>query len=90
MAEASAIQRFLGISSDAGIDQALRLAKSPDRFERRFGTELLKQIGGPIARKYLEVLAKDPDYGVASYAKSGRSGSSHGYVYAPATFKRLP
>ena len=90
MAEASAIRRFLGLSPDAGIDQALRLAKSPDRTERQFGTELLNQIGGPEARKYLAVLVKDPDYLVASYAKSGLSSSSHGYEYAPAAFKQLP
>jgi hypothetical protein len=90
MAEAAAIQRFLGISTDAGIDQALRLTKSPNRTERQFGTELLQQIGSPIARKNLEVLAKDPDYGVASYARSGGSSSSHGYRYAPAAFRQLP
>ncbi len=90
MAEASAIERFLRISPDAGIDQALRLAKSPDRTERQFGTELRNQIGGPIARKYFEVLVKDPDYAVASYAKGGLSSPSRGYEYAPAEFKRLP
>ncbi|HYB90622.1 MAG TPA: hypothetical protein VEC38_06220 [Candidatus Binataceae bacterium] len=70
-AEASAITRFLGISADAGLDQAIRLTESKDRLEREFGTILLIQIGTPETRKLLEKLVNDPDYGVAMYAKNG-------------------
>jgi len=70
-AEAAAIQRFLGMSADAGIDQAIRLASSSDPLARQFGTVLLIQIGTPEARKYLEKLASDSDYGVSMYAKDG-------------------
>jgi len=48
------------------------------------------QVGGPKAREYLLKLTKDPDYGVAMYAKAGLSSSSHGYEYAPDAFKCLP
>lgn len=68
-AEAAAIKRFLGMSTDAGMDQAIRLAASPERLARQFGTVLLIQIGTPEARKYLEKLAGDSDYGVARYAR---------------------
>jgi hypothetical protein len=46
-AEEAALQRFLGLSKDAGIDQAIRLATSDDRLARQFGTVLLLQIGTP-------------------------------------------
>jgi hypothetical protein len=77
-AEASAIGRFLGMSSDAGIDQAIRLAKGQDRGERQFAATLLGEIGTPRARQYLQTLSKDPDYGVATYAKYSLSRSVQG------------
>ncbi len=69
-AEAAALQRFLGISSDAGIDQAVRLATSRDRAEREFATELLAKIGTPKAREYLAKLAGDQDWTVSTYARN--------------------
>jgi len=69
-AEAAAIQRFLGMSVNAGIDQAIRLVSSSNPLARQFGTVLLIQIGTPEARKYLEKLTNDSDYGVSTYSKS--------------------
>lgn len=84
-AEASAIERFLGTSPDAGIDQALRLTQSEDRLARQFGTILLIHIGTPNAREQLEKLTRDPDYGVSSYAKRGLSKPAK-FRFAPASF----
>ena len=77
-AEAAAIQRFLGISSEAGIDQAIRLATSSDSADRDFATQLLGEIGTPRARTYLEKLVNDSDHTVASDAKYALSGSAKG------------
>jgi hypothetical protein len=89
-AEAAAIPRFLGTSSDAGIDQAIRLATSKDRLERQFGTVLLIQIGTPEARKYLEKLANDSDYGVATDAKDALSKSTTDKMkFGPDSFEHL-
>jgi len=77
-AEAAAIQRFLGISSGAGIDQAVRLATSSESADRDFATQLLGEIGTPRARTYLEKLANDPDNVVASAAKYALSRSANG------------
>jgi HEAT repeat protein len=67
------IQRFLGDSPDAGIDQAARLANSNESGEREFATELLLKIDTPKAREYLAKLAKDPDSEVATNAKQALS-----------------
>jgi hypothetical protein len=77
-AEAAAIERSVGVSRDAGIDQAVRLATSKDSSERDFATELLGEIGTPQARKYLETLAKDSDKNVARDAKHSLSESANG------------
>jgi hypothetical protein len=88
LAEAAALRRFLGASPGTGMDQAIRLTKSQDHFEREFAVELLSRIGGPTARKYLQILAKDPDYGVALYAKGGLSRASNSApTYAPDKFE---
>jgi len=88
-AEAAKVQRFLGISSGAGIDQAIRLANSKDHSEREFAAEILGEIGTPKARKYLETLAKDSDGGVATTAKYGLSVLSRGPMQdAPIAFQR--
>jgi len=84
-AEAAAIERFLGTSPDAGIDQALRLTQSEDRLARQFGTILLINIGTPKAREQLEKLSRDPDYGTSTYAKNGLSMPLK-FKFAPASF----
>ena len=88
LAEAAALRRFLGASPATGMDQAIRLAKSQDHFEREFAVELLSRIGGSTARKYLEILAKDSDYGVALYAKNSLPGSlTQRVYYGPPAFE---
>jgi hypothetical protein len=89
-AEAAAIERFVGVSRDAGVDQAVRLATSKDNSERDFATELLGEIGTPQARKYLETLAKDSDNNVATHAKYSLSRSTNGPMKIMAdSFQRI-
>ena len=94
-AEASAIERFLGVSPDAGLDQAIRLAGSDSTDERHFAAELLGAIGTPKARDYLEKLSQDPNPGVVLDAKYslGRIGKGPMKLVADAfkhvaTYKR--
>ena len=77
-AEAAAIQRFLGGPPDAGIQQAIRMATSNDPLAQQFGATLLTQIGTPEARKYLEKMTADSDYGTAQYAKDGLAQTAKG------------
>jgi hypothetical protein len=88
-AEAAMIERFLGISPDAGLNQAIRLTQSEDRLARQFGAILLIRIGTAKAREQLEKLTRDPDYGVSSYAKGGLSKPLK-FRFAPASFVADP
>jgi hypothetical protein len=80
IAEAAKVRRHLGISPDAGFDQAVHLAGSEDAAKRRFAAELFGDIGTAQARKYLETLDKDPEPGVRKTAKSYLSALSRGPV----------
>ncbi len=87
-AEAAAIQRFLRISPNAGIDQAIRLATSKDGGDRVFAAQILGAIGTPEARKYLEKLSADSDNSVMISAKYALSGSAKGPMkLAPDSFE---
>jgi hypothetical protein len=86
-AEAAALKRFLGISPDAGVDQAIRLARSDDSAERAFAAQLLYGIGTAAAREYLAKLASDKDKSIAAQAK--RMLGSRPRVTYPA-FSRYP
>jgi hypothetical protein len=89
-AEAAKIQRFLGVSKEADMNQAIRLANSKDPAERGFATELLGEISGPKAQKYLETLAKDSDGSVASSAKYSLAAVAKGGISgAPDSFELL-
>ena len=83
MAEAAHIQRFLGISPDAGLNEIARLANSKDPGERAFAADLLGSIGPPVALKYLEALSKDTDRNVSDSAKYYLSGLSKGPIQPP-------
>jgi hypothetical protein len=76
-AERASIQRFLG-SSDAGLDQALRLAISKERGERECAAELLAFIRSPKGHEALAKLAKDADRTVVKYATNALSRSAAG------------
>ena len=90
-AEAAAIQRFLGISPEAGLDQAIRLANNNSNNTEYllFAVNLLGNIGTPKARKYLETLAQNPDGRVAYMAKIYLSPAPKGSVPQPDEFERL-
>jgi len=67
-AETAKIRRFLGISRDSGLKEAIEFAKDGNSAKRIFGAEILADIGTPEARKYLEALTKDSDRSVALLA----------------------
>jgi hypothetical protein len=68
-AEAAKIERFLGISRDAGMNDAIEWANSDAPFRREFAADVLQDIGTPDAIEYLRTLSNDSDRGVASSAK---------------------
>ena len=87
-AEASKIERFLGISSEAGLDQAIRLANSKNTAQRSFAADILGDIGTPKAQKYLQALARDSDGDVALSGKYYLSLLAKGPIQdAPAAFQ---
>jgi hypothetical protein len=91
-AEAAAIKRFLGISPDAGLEQAVRLATSTSPKERDFATELLGEIGTPKARDYLKKLENDSFSGVVTDAKYALERSQNGpmKIFADAFIPSTP
>jgi hypothetical protein len=79
-AEAAKIERFLGISRDAGMSDAIKWANSNDPNKREFAVYVLQDIGTPDAIEYLRTLSYDTDKTVATIAqrtflhvKDGRS-----------------
>ena len=68
-AEAAKIERFLGISRDAGMSDAIRLKNSDNPHDRAFAADILSDIHTKEAADDLHVLASDPDHVVAN---SGR------------------
>jgi hypothetical protein len=85
--EAAKIQRFLGISSEAGLGQAICLANDKDWAKRNFAAEMLGEIGTPKARRYLETMVKDSDLYMA---KASLSVLAKGPMQdAPAAFQLL-
>jgi hypothetical protein len=68
-AEAAKIERFLSISRDAGINDAIKWANSDDPWTRVFASQVLADIGTPDARLYLRTLSRDPNPMVAGVAK---------------------
>jgi len=64
------LKRVLGISASAGLDQAIRFAKSDDLAKRDFASDLLAQFNSPEARSYLEMLAKEPPNSGGASAKA--------------------
>jgi hypothetical protein len=67
-AEAAKIKRFLGISRDAGLKDAIKWANSDDRLTREFAVGVLTDIGTPDAIEYLKTLSHDPERPVAAEA----------------------
>jgi hypothetical protein len=67
-AEAAKIARFLGISKDAGMSEAITWANSDSPKSRELASFLLADIGTPDATEYLKTLSHDSDNGVAELA----------------------
>ncbi len=68
-AEAAKIQRVLGISPNAGLDQAIILAGSANPDSRVFALQLLANIGTPEAIAQIQKLTADPNKTIASRAQ---------------------
>ncbi|MFZ0889333.1 MAG: HEAT repeat domain-containing protein [Candidatus Binataceae bacterium] len=68
-AEAGKIERFLGISRDAGMSDAIKWANSDDSNRRDFAAAVLADIGTPDAIEYLRSLSNDTNREVAGTAK---------------------
>jgi hypothetical protein len=77
-AEAAKIQRYLDISRDAGMGDAVKWAESDDPATRRFAAVILSQIGTREATEYLRTLSHDPDPNVATSGKESLTA-----VHAP-------
>jgi hypothetical protein len=75
------IQRILGEPPNAGLNQAIELAKSSDPYWRVFATEVLADIGTAETKPYLRALISDPNQAVANAAKG---------AYAFAHFEQKP
>jgi hypothetical protein len=68
-AEAAKMERFLGISKDAGMSDAIQWANSKDPMQREFATGFFHGLGTGEALKYEKTLSLDPDICVAKSAK---------------------
>ncbi len=68
-AEAAKIERFLGLSRNAGLSDAIEWAASDDFQDRLFAIDVLSEIGTPKAIEQLRTLSRDPDRTVARDAK---------------------
>jgi hypothetical protein len=84
-AETAKIQRFLGVSRDSGLNEAIEWAKESNSAKRIFAAEILADIDTPEARKYLEALTKDSDQRVGFLARRwlSRGPSTPAEKFAP-------
>jgi hypothetical protein len=65
-AEAAKTERFRGISSDAGMADAIKWSNSDDPLTREFAATIFDDMGTPEALDHLKTLANDPDSSVAA------------------------
>ena len=79
-AEAAKTERFLGISSDAGIGDAIKWSESDDPLTREFAATIFYDIGKPEALGDLKSLAADSDQSVAAGAKVSLQAAQRGSV----------
>lgn len=82
-AETAKIQRFLDVSRDSGMNEAIQWAKSSNPAKRVFAADILADIDTPESRKYLGALTKDSDHMVAFLAGRALSSISRN-PYTPA------
>jgi len=69
-AEAAKIERFLGISRDAGMTEAIKWADSDNPYTREFAADVLTDIGTPDAVENLRTLSNDTDKPVTATDES--------------------
>jgi hypothetical protein len=79
-AEAAKLERFVGISRDAGMSDAIKWANSEDPHDREFAADVLADIGTQQAVEYLKKLTHDPNRLVEMSAKSGLAQVKQGPV----------
>ncbi len=85
-AEAAKLERFLGISRDAGMGDAIKWANSDNPLDRSFAADMFADIGTGQAEEYLKTLSHDPDRNVATQAKGWLSAANPSAIY-PTTLK---
>lgn len=66
---ADAIERYLGISPDAGIEDAIRWSQSSKQIDRMMAIGVFAAIGTPRAFDYLKAMTEDSDPRVARAAE---------------------
>ena len=91
-AEAAKIQRVLGISPNAGLEQAVAWSRNKDKYTRIFAAQILADIGTPEALKPLRDLTADLNSVVAESAKGRLSKALAGSLAqsrAPKAFTRI-
>ncbi len=69
-AEVAKLERFIGVSRDAGMSDAIKWANSENPHDREFAADVLADIGTPQAIEYLKTLSHDSNRAVAVNAKS--------------------
>lgn len=75
--EAAAIERYLGISPDAGIEDAIRWSQSSKKILRSMATGMFVSIGTPRALDNLKAMTEDSDPEVARLAEYGLTPARH-------------
>ncbi len=86
-AEAAKLERFLGVSRDAGMSDAIKWANSGNPHDRDFTADIFADIGTDQAKEYLKTLSHDPDRNVATEAKGWLSDANPSAIYTYPTIK---
>jgi hypothetical protein len=90
-AETAKLQRFLGLDSTAGLDNAITWAGSENPAEREFAAPILADIGTPEAMADLQTLGHDSDNSVAIIANGSLARTAKGLnVNTPASVTVSP
>jgi hypothetical protein len=79
-AEAAKIERFLGISPDAGMGDAIKWSESSDPSTREFSAGLFADIGTSEAMDHLKTLTADSDRSVAEDSKVRLKAMQRGQI----------
>jgi hypothetical protein len=80
-AEAAKIERFLGISTDAGMLDAIKWKNSNNPYDREFAAWVLADTGTAEAIGDLRTLSKDPDPDVAATAEVAMKHAGNPMVF---------